>query len=176
MKHRILTIALCLATFSAIAQNGGRDRISFAATLGTGISISTPSSTPFMWQFLGYYNLTERWALGVGTGLSFHEKTLIPLFGDVKFQIGRERRFTPYVELAAGYSFATAGDGNGGMFLNPSIGVSYPLKNSLKLQLAAGYQMQKLEQLKKYSDGYFSSEFAEQLRHNSISVRLGLSF
>jgi len=55
---------------------------------------------------LGYYNLTEKWSLGAGTGLSFYEKMLIPLYGDVRFQIGRERKFTSYLEFAAGYSFA----------------------------------------------------------------------
>ena len=60
--------------------------------------------------------------------------------------------------------------------MNPSIGVQYPLKNNMKLQLAIGYEFQELDRLKKQTDGYFHKEFEEQLSHHSISVRLGLSF
>ena len=151
-------------------------KISFATTIGTVLSMSTPSKTPFTWQVLGYYNLTDRWAVGAGTGLSFYEKTLIPVFGDVKFQIGRTRKFTPYAELAMGYSFAPASDASGGYFANPSIGIQYPLNNGMRLQFAVGYEWQDLKRLKKHSDNYFAKEFEEKLWHQTISFKLGLRF
>lgn len=146
------------------------------ATIGTGLDMGKPSSTPFTWQILGYYKLSGKWSVGAGSGLSFYEKMLIPVYGDVRYQIGRERKFTPYVELGIGYSFATAGNANGGFFINPSIGLQYPLKDRMKLQLAIGYELQKLERLKKQTDDYFYKEFAEKLNHNMISVKLGLCF
>ena len=178
MKQLIFTIILCITFVSVKAQNNSSSerRVSFATTFGTGLSIDEPSTTPFTWQALGYYNITDRWAVGVGTGLSFYEKMLIPVYGDVKFQIGRKRKFTPYTEFAMGYSFAPSSDANGGIFMNPSIGISYPLKNKMKLQLAVGYELQKLERLKTQTDIYFLKEFEEQLNHHSISVRIGLGF
>jgi len=98
------------------------------------------------------------------------------VYGDVKFQIGRERKFTPFVEFAMGYSFATSDNANGGAFVNPSIGVQYPLKNKMKLQLAVGYTGQEFERRKEQTDSYFHKEFAEKLCYNSISFRLGLCF
>ena len=60
--------------------------------------------------------------------------------------------------------------------MNPSIGIQYPLKNKIKLQLAVGYELQKLERLKTQTDSYFEKEFVERLSHNSISIKLGLLF
>lgn len=176
MKRIVFIILFSIVMITVKAQTVNEKRISYATTAGTGISMSTPSSTPFTWQVLGYYNLTERWSIGVGTGLSFYEKMLIPVYGDVRFQIGRERKFTPYAEFAIGYSFAPSSDANGGFFMNPSIGIQYPLKNKMKLQLAIGYEAQELERLKKQTDSYFHKEFEEQLSHHSISFKIGLRF
>ncbi|SBV98231.1 hypothetical protein [uncultured Dysgonomonas sp.] len=177
MKNLILIALLSLSVITAKAQTKEKEcKISFATTIGTGLSMSTPSKTPFTWQVLGYYNLTDRWAVGAGTGLSFYEKTLIPVFGDVKFQIGRTRKFTPYAELAMGYSFAPANDANGGYFANPSIGIQYPLKNRMRLQFAVGYEWQDLKRLKKQTDNYFHKEFEEKLWHQAISFKVGLTF
>lgn len=176
MKRLIFISFFSLSIFTAEAQTENDNKFSFTTTLGTGISMNTPSSTPFTWQVICYYNMTGRWSIGAGTGLSFYEKTLIPVYGDVKFQIGRERKLTPYLEFGAGYSFAPASDANGGFFMNPSIGVQYPLKNKMKLQLAVGYELQELERLKKQTDSYFHKEFEEQLSHHSISLKIGVKF
>jgi len=141
MKRFIFIILLCIAVSSVKAQTNGESKISFATTIGTGLSMSTPSSTPF-----------------------------------IRFQIGRERKFTPYAEYATGYSFAPSGNTNGGFFMNPSIGIQYPLKNKMKLQLAVGYELQELERLKRHTDNYFLKEFEEQLSHHSISFKIGLRF
>ncbi|MDR1200746.1 MAG: hypothetical protein LBL58_03815 [Tannerellaceae bacterium] len=174
MKRFIFIV--CITVISAKAQTGDESKISFATTVGTGLSMSEPSSIPFTWQVLGYYNLTDRWAAGIGTGLSFYEKMLIPMYGDIRFQMGRERKLTPYAELGVGYSFAIVSNTNGGFFMNPSIGIQYPLKNKMKLQLAIGYELQELERLKKHTDNYFLKEFEEQLSHHSISFKAGLRF
>ena len=176
MKPLIFSVFFILAVITARSQTGNGNKIFFATTIGTGVDISKPSSTPFTWQVSGYYKLSGKWSVGAGTGLSIYEKTLIPVYGDARFQIGRERKFTPYAELSTGYSFATAANANGGFFMNPSVGIQYPLKNKMKLQLAIGYELQKLEQLKTHTDDYFHKEFAEKLSHHLISVKFGLCF
>lgn len=176
MKRFIFMLPLCIAFIQLQAQTNHKEKISVATTLGLGISMNTPSSTPLMWQVLGYYKLTERWWLGVGSGLSFYEQTLIPLYGDIRFQMGKQRKFTPYAELAVGHSFAPASDANGGLFINPSIGIQYSLKCRAKLQLAIGYEGQNLERLKQQQDDFFLKEFSEKLDHHMISIKTGLQF
>jgi len=177
MKNLIFIVLLSVSVITAKAQTEDKEcKISLATTIGSGLSITTPSKTPINWQVLGYYKLTDRWSVGAGTGLSFYEKMLIPVFGDVKFQIGRTRKFTPYAELGMGYAFASGKNVNGGFFMNPSFGIQYPLKNKMKLQFAIGYELQELERLKKHTDDYFAKEFEEKLSHHSISFKLGLIF
>ncbi|MFT4071223.1 MAG: hypothetical protein QM654_04800 [Dysgonamonadaceae bacterium] len=176
MKHLIFIILLSLAAISTEAQTVFKEKITFTTSIGSGLSMSTPSSSLFTWQVMGHYALSDKWLAGAGTGLSSYEKMLIPLYGDVRFQIGRERKLTPFAELAMGYSFAPAKDANGGVFANPSFGMQFPLKNKNKLQLSIGYQLQALERVKTHTDNYLSEEFEEKLNHQSISFKFGLRF
>jgi hypothetical protein len=170
---RLIVIFFVLAAFTARSQER---EFSVATTFGTVIPMNSPASTPFTWRVLGYYNPAPRWSVGAGTGLSFYEKTLLPLYGDVRYLIGRPRLFNAFAECAAGYSFAVSGDANGGLFVEPSVGVQCRLPGGLALVLSAGYELQKMERLKRQSDNYFTKEFAEKLTHGGISIRLGLRF
>lgn len=174
MKKRACILAILLIGMIANAQEARH--FDFATTLGTGIKMSEPSSTPFEWQVTGYYNINKRFAVGVGTGLSFYEKLLIPLFVDAKFLIIKPKKFTPFVECGIGYSFAPGKHANGGGYLNPSVGVQYTLFQDKKLFLSLGYEVQKLERLKTYKDSYLATEFSEKLNHNLISVKVGFIF
>lgn len=175
MKNWFLLLGMLLASSSA-AQAQDSARVSVASTVGIGIALNSPASTPFSWHVVGYYNLHRRLAVGVGTGVSCYEKTLIPLFADLKFLVTRPRRFTPFVECGAGYGFATSCDANGGLLLNPSVGVQWAASPKLKVLLAVGYELQQMERLKQASTPYFTAEFAERLRHNSLSIRIGVLF
>ena len=174
MKKIIFLIVTLCTVAGAKAQF--TERLSFATTVGTGITMSTPSSTPFTWQVLGYYNFSHRFSAGIGTGLSFREKTLLPVFADLKFDITRSRLFTPYLGCSVGYSFALDKNARGGFYLNPSVGVQYSIGGSRKLLLAIGYEQQKLERVKKKEIPHFTTEFRERLQHSSISLKVGFMF
>lgn len=175
MKKIFLTLIVLFAVVTGVKAQDS-DHFSFATTIGTGIPMSTPASTPFEWQVLGYYNFNHRFSAGVGTGISVYEKALIPLFADAKFNITKPRKFTPYLECGAGYSFAPDKNANGGLYLNPSVGVQWAVCTKMKLLFAVGYEMQKYERLKNYNNQYFETEFKEQLNHNSISIKIGVLF
>jgi hypothetical protein len=100
----------------------------------------------------------------------------MPVFADVKFAITLPRKFTPYVECSSGYAFAFNKNANGGFYFNPSVGVQYALANKMKLQLAAGYELQKLERLKEYANDYFSAGYVEKLSHHPLSIKIGVLF
>jgi hypothetical protein len=148
----------------------------YTATIGTGISMNQPAYTPLTVQFLGHYPVSKRFSAGIGTGLSFYEQMLIPVFSDAKFAITSPRKFTPFVECGIGYAFAPTNKAHGGFFLHPSIGVQYALTAKIKLQFAAGYELQNLKRLKAYSNDYLTVEFAEKLAHQTISIRVGVLF
>ena len=174
MKKTVLIIITVLAVSTVKAQI--TERLTFATSIGTGVSMNVPAITPFTWQVSGYYNLNERFSAGIGTGLSCYEKTLIPLFADVRFNITKPRKFTPYLTCSGGYGFAPGKNANGGIYLNPSLGLQYSMDGNKKLFLAVGYELQKFERLKKYESSYFNAEFKEQLSHNSLSLKIGFMF
>lgn len=174
MKKIILLIIVCCTAAMVSAQQ--TERLTFATSIGTGIDMSEPATTPFSWQILGHYSISKRLSAGIGTGLSVYEKALIPLFADVKYTIARPKRFTPYAECGIGYSFAPDKVANGGFYLNPSIGVQYSVSGDVKIFFALGYELQKLERVKKQEQLLFTAEFAERLRHNAISIKIGFMF
>lgn len=174
MKKSLLPLLLILLATSMKAQQ--ESHFTYSTTFGIGIPLSPPSSTPYAWQVSGHYKLSKRIAAGIGTGLSFYEKTMIPIFADAKYLLTAPRKFVPYLQCSAGYAFAPAKDANGGFFFNPSVGIEYAVRGRIKLLLGIGYEIQKLEQLKKFKNDYYAAEFKEKLNHNSISIRLGFAF
>lgn len=174
MRKTILMLIMGFIAISANAQSP--KRFSLSTSIGTGISMSAPTSTPFIWQVLGNFEINNRLSAGIGSGISFYEKALIPLFADVKFAITQPQMFTPYLGCSVGYSFAPAKHTNGGFYLNPSVGVQYKIHSKMQLFFALGYELQKLERLKRYENSLLTTEFAEQLGHNSISVKLGITY
>ncbi|MCK9159695.1 MAG: hypothetical protein WCR45_04875 [Bacteroidaceae bacterium] len=173
-KTLLISILFGMATL-AYGQTGDH-RLSYSTTIGTGLPISTPSKTPFTWQISSYYNITPRLAIGAGTGLSIYEKTLLPLFADVKFKITKARKITPYINCEAGYSFALTKETNGGFLLSPTIGIEYAVSKKARLLFGVGYELQELQRLKHYQDKHFTSEFQEQLSHNSLMFKVGVIF
>ena len=172
MRKIIFTLFLFLTAIELNAQIP--ERLTVSTSIGTGIAMSTPTSTSFTWQLAGHYNINSRFSAGIGTGLSFYEKILIPLFADAKFFITKPHRFTPYLECGIGYSFAPGKHANGGLYFNPAIGIQYAILKNKKLFFSLGYELQKLERLKTYRNNLLTAEFAEELNHNSISIKVGI--
>lgn len=176
MKRIIFIAILTLLVVVASGQTE-KKQFSYAVTLGTGITFGEPSTVPFSLQGIGYYRFGERFSVGAGTGLSLYNKVvLIPLFGDLKFDLTRPRKFTPYVECAAGYAFAPAEDARGGFCLNPSVGMKFTLLQKVRMLMAVGYESQSLKRRKDYRDSYFLYEFEEQLNRHSAMFRIGVVF
>lgn len=174
MKKIILLIITCSVVSIATAQQ--TKPLTFATSIGTGIDMNQPSTSPFTWQIVGYYAINSRLLTGMGTGMSIYEKTLIPLFADVKYKITKPKRFTPYMECGIGYSFAPAKNANGGFFLNPTFGIEYAIPKDKKLFLAFGYELQEFERLKTQKQSLYTAEFIEKLSHNCIAIKIGFLF
>lgn len=177
-KSLILLAAMVLSAplFCITALGREPSRFSCSTAVGTGFGLGRPSSTPFVWRITGYYNPGRRFSVGAGTGLSFYEKALVPLYADAKFLFARPRRFTPYAEFAAGYAFALRGDADGGLMLGPAVGVQYALRTGMHLFFSAGYELQKLERLREYRGDWFSAGFCEKLSHGTLLFQVGVLF
>ena len=174
MKRITCIIGFLFATYCIQGQTMEQNS-SWAAAVGTGIAMSTPSQTPVILRVKGYYHIGDRFSTGAGTGISLYETMLIPLFAHAKFEITQPKKFTPYLECGGGYAFAPDKKTNGGFYLHPSFGVQYAMTNKMKLRLAVGYELQRSERLKEYGNDHITSGFVEKLSHHSISIKVGVS-
>lgn len=174
MKRFILA-TLLFATLATVHGQAQEKRFAYSTYLGTGIAMNEPSRTPFIWQVSAYYNLNSHFAIGAGTGVSVYEKSLVPLYGSIQFNLTKPRKLTPYVECNVGGAFAPEKEANGGLYLSPCIGARFKLSEKLQLNFAAGYELQKLEQVKKYAEARFATEFKEELSHHSITFKIGIT-
>lgn len=175
---RKCTLFITLLSVAILRANGQTDdnRFSYTTYLGTGISMNQPSRTPLTWQAIVHYHMNKRFTIGAGTGLSVYEKPLILLYASAQFFITQPKKFTPYLECNIGGSFAAAKQTNGGFYLSPAIGAQLRITRKLKMNVALGYEYQHLERLKKQTDEYFYTEFQEELSHQSLTLKVGVTY
>ncbi|MCD8184150.1 MAG: hypothetical protein LUE99_14945 [Bacteroides sp.] len=64
----------------------------------------------------------------------------------------------------------------GGFYLNPYVGLQYPLCNRMKVLLSVGYDLQELKRRKEYRDNNVTVHFKEELSHHSLSIKAGVIF
>ena len=108
MKQYLFIILFFLIPFFSKGQRG-TNPVRYQVTVSTGIPMSTPSIVPFTLEGRVLYSFSSRFAAGVGTGFSLYDKeALIPLTGNLQFNLLKPGRFTPFLDCAAGYSFAPA--------------------------------------------------------------------
>ena len=90
--------------------------------------------------------------------------------------MARNVRFMPFVWINGGYGLAPSDEANGGMYLHTAGGVKYEINKKMKIFATAGYEQQRLERLKTYSNSMISTAFSEELRHQLISLKIGVEF
>ena len=98
MKKFIFTlILLSCITIYADGQTDNK-HFSYTTYIGTGLSMSQPSCTPFTWQIMGHYHINQRLTIGAGSGLSIYEKalilSLIHILFENKVQLKRRQTFS----------------------------------------------------------------------------------
>ena len=169
---RILILAALFACTLASAREAGK--ISFSTEIGKNIGLSVPAAEAFAFQITGFYNFTGRFAAGIGTGGIIYEKGLVPVVGCVRYRLSRPRKFTPFVRCDGGYGFWLGKDGNGGVLVNPSLGISWKMNKRAALFVAVGYGMQKRERLRSFDAASFRSQFIEKLNHSQITIKIGV--
>ena len=149
-------------------------KITFSTELGRNIGMSVPAADAYTFQVSGFYNITGRFAAGIGTGGVFYEKGMMPVLGCMKYTLLKPGKVTPFVRCDGGYGFYLGRDGNGGVLVNPSLGVSWRINSKVALFVAAGYGLQKRERLRVFDTEQFRCQFAEKLSHSQITIKIGV--
>ena len=176
MKQYLFVFFFILIPFVSKGQTDYKP-VQYQVTVSTGIPMNTPSAVPFVLEGKAFYRVSNRFSVGLGSGFSLYDgDILIPLTGNVQFDLLKPARFTPYLDCSAGYSFAPSGKVVGGFYLSPSVGVRMNVWSDKKLLFALGYGLQDLKRLREYSTSHFVSSYEESLNYHCLSVKLGVVF
>lgn len=105
--------------------------------------------------------LNRHTILGIGTGISFYNGgSLVPLFGDIRFNYYNYKKYTAYFYGDGGFLFKISNKIEySKLFLNPGIGLQYDLSRSLAGTFGLGLFVQQ-----------------GQWRDSFINLKLGISF
>lgn len=84
----------------------------------------------------------ERLSLGIGAGIRFatgsYFRPYIPVFLDIRTRFV-PRRVSPFIALGCGYTFHP--NYEGGLYLSPSLGISFKLGHKFGMHLALSYEL-----------------------------------
>jgi hypothetical protein len=123
-------------------------------------------------------------AVGGGIGVDLYEDALMPLFLDIRGNIGKGN-LTPYYAVGLGYGFplgkwlsdgeewASAKQVEGGKFIYPAIGLKFSTRNAAAFQMDIGYNFQQNE---RDSSLWWGNESRENIWYKSLAIRMGVAF
>ncbi len=162
----------CQCAFSQIFV----DRLCYQTEIAVGFPLPESHGTPKQLCQKVMYELNPRLMCGIGAGISRYDKTLVSMFADLQWSVLRSRRFTPFVEARAGYSFAPSPSASGGSNIGLGIGTSFCLSDAHRIYASVGYEYQHFSQLKTFESPAVRSRFVEKIGHNAFSATVGFQF
>ena len=150
-------------------------------------------SAPFSFMTAVNFNVYGKWYAGAGLGTEFMEESYLPAFAQIQYKF-RESKFTPFVNLQAGYQIALE-DGSrnqlinyydyssyypgyqtsdklnadGGFLINPSLGFQRFTSDNFGWFFAFGYRYHQLNYSGK--DGYKLEN-----NYSRLSLKIGFIF
>jgi hypothetical protein len=141
------------------------------------------------------FKINKHWSAGAGVGFEIFDSFLFPLFGEFRYTLSK-KRISPFATLKGGYAFGNFGikhvddlylnwppyyiqnagtRHDGGVMLNPEMGIKLPMdeNNDLLITAAFRYQEKKSVVRKDYENGQFEEwEHREYLNRLSIGVAI----
>jgi len=133
-------------------------------------------------NFINGYQVNPYFSFGVGTGVHYYlasgggdDQVLIPFFADLRVNF-INKAVSPYLSFDIGYSFNASDSFDGvGIFISPTIGVSYKIPEGCEIHAGIGFQMQRVN-YDVYDDYYGDYYYSSHIDMSAIAVKIGLSF
>ena len=123
-------------------------------------------------------------AVGGGIGVDLYEEALMPLFLDIRGNLGKGN-LTPYYAVDVGFGFplgkwlsdgdewAPAQQLKGGKFIYPAIGLKFATRSAMAFQMDIGYNFQQNE---RDLSLWWGNEAVEKIWYKSLAIRMGVAF
>lgn len=154
-------------------REGYRGFVDLGGIIGTGdwASNSFTLSTTHGYQVIPSYLY-----VGAGIGMQINSgMCYLPLYADLRTQVPAGR-IAPFFDMRFGYSGRVDGvDYNyGGLYLNPSLGITWTLSRKVGLEFAVGYNYQDAVVADVYLDSFLIGQVRKDV--GGINFRLGITF
>lgn len=130
-------------------------------TLGFGIT------TSHGYQINPYLYVGAGFGVQFGKFDNFESSISIPIFANFRANF-TNKNVSPYFDAKIGYSTVDLE----GLFLSPSFGVRFGLKNNMGINLQIGYSLQRYN----YVDYYMSYFYFDKANLHSVNISLGIDW
>lgn len=162
----LVTVAV-LATGIAGAQSISERKSGFQAETSLVLAGAEHWAVGARQSFL--YCLNPDWSMGIGAGFLSNmnpdgsDVNMVPLYATCRWY-WKDRRWSPFLDMSAGYAFATSDDAGGGAYVSPMIGINYHITGRLSLDMGIGYLYQG------------STYMGKNFNQHSPELRIGLRY
>lgn len=115
------------------------------------------------------YKLRPDLSIGMGSGFITNlnpdgdNVDLVPLYATGRWY-WKQKKWSPFVDMSAGYVFATRSSSDGGAYVAPMVGFNRQIKGRLSLDLGLGYLYQGCTYM------------GENFNQHSPEIRIGLRY
>lgn len=195
MKKIYLSLLFLCIGLTLFAQRENKIIVHAEAGAKYDVFAKNISNSGYQFFVSGMHPFYNNLAAGIGAGYNmfntyYEEFTAIPIYVDVFYRMPISTKFIPFVEAKVGYGIISKerdeslsvglepvvydyhSKFSGGVYIAPSIGVLFPVKNSA-ISVSVSYDMQRVK--RKYED-LSTREVLEQSKFNSKTMALKIGF
>jgi len=153
MKNLFIA-GICLLSTSLMAQTGKVKKAS--SYLMPQIALLNGSSGAGAQVQLAGGLVKNNWHFGLGTGIDYYELTSVPVYSDVRYHFGKEKKAFAYANLGYNFHWKESTEGRvyimpppnstvkGGLYTDLGIGYNIGLGKNQSLALSIGFSVKQL--------------------------------
>jgi hypothetical protein len=151
---KLFVAGICLLSTSLMAQTGKVKKTS--SYLMPQIALLNGSSGAGAQIQLAGGLVKNNWHLGLGTGIDYYELTSVPVYSDIRYHFGKEKKAFAYANLGYNFHWKESTEGRvyimpppnstvkGGLYTDLGIGYNIGLGKNHSLALSIGYSVKQL--------------------------------
>lgn len=149
-------------------------------------SYPVKASTNFTMQTFNGIEIYKNWAIGATVGVDWYSAyQILPVSLGIRKPIGNNplsKSIQPFLGIDAGYGLTWLSDKlpnqtiDGGVNLNPQIGLLIPTGGNAKFTLSVGYKHNRVKSFQNQGTEEFPSIMENVMKFNRMVVRLGITF
>lgn len=153
---KLIIAGICLLSTNLMAQTGKVKRTN--SYLMPQIALLNGSSGAGAQVQLAGGIVKKDWLIGLGTGIDYYELTAVPVYTDIRYQFGKEKKAFAYANLGYNFHWKESTEGRvyvmpppnsivkGGLYTDFGIGYNIGISKHQALALSVGYSVKQMSE------------------------------